>query len=274
MAIIMATGWERILEYAKMSENAYGDNFDVALWQKVDTAEHPNSGYGAVAYFNPETGEVVIAHRGTTGLDDGLQDAGMYLFNSTGEQGELALAFTNYIKQNFPNAKITHTGHSLGGSLANYMAKLDTASTAIAFDPLGTAGIKDFWDKLTTGKDKHDNILNLVSDPNVVNGAKPHAGKVIALGNKNPLVPHPTNSHSMAGYIIPLIEAKAATQRAAKQALATASNDTPKLAQPNAVNVCIPRHTCQANAPAPCQPNTPTAQELAEMVKTYRPRQN
>lgn len=277
----MSSGWERVLEYAKMSENAYGENaLDVSPWEMVDAvnlAGNSNTaygGYGAVAYYNPLTGEIAIAHRGTDDSHDLVQDFFMYTINYSYIQGLHAERFTAHIKAMYPGAtKITHTGHSLGGSLANYMAKIDTSSKAIAFDPLGTAGMKDTWNQLAKGKSKYNNILNLLSDPNIVNGAKPHAGKVVKLGNKNQLIPNPVKSHSLSDYIIPLIEAKVVAQNVTKEALAATSDILQKLTQPNVANVYIPRQTCQANAATPCLPNTPTAQELAELVKTYRPRQ-
>ncbi len=270
----MPTGWNKVLEYAKMSENAYGDNLDISPWEKIDTAEHPSSGYGAVAYYNPATGEVVIAHRGTSDRGDLFQDAGMYLFNAKGEQSKLALEFTNHIKANYPGANITHTGHSLGGSIANFMAKEDPSSSAIAFDPLGTASVSDFVNKIVKGNDKHTNIVNFISDPNIINGGKPHAGKVIQLGYKNPLIPKPVKSHNLVSYIIPLIENKVNATQSATTATQVASTIQSKLTPPLPANVYVPRQCRAATSPTPCQPTTPTAQEFMAMIKTYRPGQN
>lgn len=85
------------------------------------------------AVYEAGDGSIVISFRGT---DDPWADArtgwptGAGLI---GSQAELAAEFYYKVKQAYPNAEITLTGHSLGGGLAGFVSKL-TGSAACIFD--------------------------------------------------------------------------------------------------------------------------------------------
>ncbi|MGJ7902108.1 lipase family protein [Lysobacter sp. 1R34A] len=91
------------------------------------------SGYQGTIYQRVDTGEIVVAHRGTEFdremLKDGLTDARMAT-NRTNAQAKDAIALTrdavNEAKQmgrdNPPAPEVTVTGHSLGGTLAQITA--------------------------------------------------------------------------------------------------------------------------------------------------------
>jgi Protein of unknown function (DUF2974) len=86
----------------------------------------------AVAYRDA-SGNIVISYRGTDApfAGDIAAWTGGAGFQTT--QAEMAAQFYYRISQDFPDATITLTGHSLGGGLAGLIAKL-TGSTAYVFD--------------------------------------------------------------------------------------------------------------------------------------------
>ena len=93
-------------------------------------SDEVNANFYAVAYKD-SSGNVVISYRGTDAL---LGDAFTGWTTGSGylsAQAELAAEFYYQVKQAHPSANITLTGHSLGGGLAGFVAKL-TGSTAVS----------------------------------------------------------------------------------------------------------------------------------------------
>ncbi len=84
------------------------------------------------AAYQDSSGGIVISYRGT---DDPVSDSVGWLGGAGFQtaQAELAAEFYYQVKQAYPGATITLTGHSLGGGLAGLIAKL-TGSTACVID--------------------------------------------------------------------------------------------------------------------------------------------
>ena len=97
-----------------------------------------NSKTGFFGYALVEKDRVVVIFRGTNNLisPDTKNDFFMVL-NKIPEQLTDALNFYDDVKSKFPNKKIDVTGHSLGGSLAQYVAIMRNVNEAVCFCPVG-----------------------------------------------------------------------------------------------------------------------------------------
>ena len=84
--------------------------------------------------------ESVIVFRGTDDVDDALDDLSLGMFDRWCESIEEAINFTKRIIDKYPDDKVYFTGHSLGGALAQIMAKMFN-KTAYTFNALG---VNDF----------------------------------------------------------------------------------------------------------------------------------
>jgi len=124
--------------YALLSQDSYNAHKPHQVvtiaevdYKVLDQTSDPVTGYQGVAYRRDDTGEVVIAHRGTEQIirDGVLTDGGM-VFTGTNLQTHDAMAFTQRVieetkrkseERNQP-LNVTVTGHSLGGTLAEITA--------------------------------------------------------------------------------------------------------------------------------------------------------
>ena len=110
--------------YASLSNAAYDSNAELPSgWTRLDlpppVASNPVNGFQGSAFQN-EQGDVIIAYAGTDFTDlsgDVLNDIMLGLGQKPG-QLENANALYDYVSNNYPNAEISLTGHSLGGALA------------------------------------------------------------------------------------------------------------------------------------------------------------
>jgi WXG100 family type VII secretion target len=171
-------------DYLVMSVAAYGDEPDLPdelrqkEWQKLDISVESDEGYQANAYYNPKTGEVVIAHRGTDNWEDTDDDAAIY-FESVPDQFEDSRKFTQDVKDELARRGITdyemvHTGHSLGAVLADLNAAQD-GTRAYTFENPGTAEI------LQTQGVKYDPQKHVAyqGNPNPINQTNSQAGNIV-----------------------------------------------------------------------------------------------
>ncbi|MGC4376905.1 Mbeg1-like protein [Fictibacillus sp. Mic-4] len=105
------------------------DNMNAKI---IDQYVDPKSGFSGYALKDNETGEIVIAYVGTQpqqkGKGDIIADAEIGGYNLFGlnflstTQADQADSFYQKVKANANGAKISITGHSLGGGLANTVA--------------------------------------------------------------------------------------------------------------------------------------------------------
>ncbi len=141
---LKADGW-------KILENSGGNN-----WRLTDSPKNPtfedtffwgfSSGFSATVFGKGN--DIVIAYRGTNAANDFIgADAAVASLvpNAWDTQFTYALKVAQTIKEAFGNSKITVTGHSLGGSLAQVASQMFEFSGA-TFDPAGAENLIDGWD--------------------------------------------------------------------------------------------------------------------------------
>ncbi len=136
-----------------------------------------DNGFHAKAY--EKDGRVVIAFRGSDDVGDLTSDFAM-MAGRTPEQLDNAIAFVERVKQQFPDAQIVVTGHSLGGSLTEMVASKYDDVVGLTFDAVGTRGIVE-----STGgalKDNH-NTVNYVVHGDVLSNADAHVGQTVVVSN-------------------------------------------------------------------------------------------
>lgn len=200
-------------EYALMSRLAYEPD-DFALrgelraqgWFELERSDVNGNddavGYFGIAFRNIETGDVVIAHRGTnqhvewvlrppsvplppfTLSQDWLNNIELALGGEPQQYSASAAPFLEQVcaklletglvpDMGVCRSSVKHTGHSLGGFLAELSAYRNNTS-AIVFDSPGAGYLI-----LAAGDPGSVDIVNYVGPPNAVNTANPHVGQVI-----------------------------------------------------------------------------------------------
>ena len=135
--------------YAVLSSvayNLYNTNYDRANKNMKELLPYHNidnelsDGYSSVIYkeHQDKPNDVIISYRGTQNLTDLAVDAGVGLGSPLEKLGGLntgyfRLAQDKYdaTKSKYPNANITTTGHSLGGSEAYYIGKRNDVKSYI-----------------------------------------------------------------------------------------------------------------------------------------------
>lgn len=174
-------------DYALLSQDSYKtreNNSKVELggitYRVMDHMNDPVTGYQGTAYQRLDTGEVVIAHRGTEQVirDGVITDGGMVLTGLNLQMGD-AVAFTKRVvdeaksdaKKGHYTADITVTGHSLGGTLAEATA-YKFGLHGQTFNAYGAAGLLE-------GIPKGGNqVIDNVRATDVVSAASTHFGEV------------------------------------------------------------------------------------------------
>jgi hypothetical protein len=176
-------------DYALLSQDSY---FDHQLKERVtlggiryevlSNTNNPRTGYQGTAYKRMDTGEVVIAHRGTEfgrePMHDGGVDAGMVLTGLNAQTSD-ALAFTRKVmdgakkdaeEHHYP-LNVTVTGHSLGGTLAEITA-YEYGLHGETFNAYGAAGLMQ-----GVPHGGHQ-VIDHVRAGDLVSAASPHFGEV------------------------------------------------------------------------------------------------
>src|SRR4051794_22348552 len=90
-------------EHAALANDAYQDRSDLIkapvsiddVYYKIIAVSDRPSGYQGTAYRRVDTGIVVIAHRGTESIKDGVTDAGMAVLGHNNQLDD-AMAFTQH----------------------------------------------------------------------------------------------------------------------------------------------------------------------------------
>jgi hypothetical protein len=136
------------LIYKNLSLDVY-DTTPVALPKEIKilneyTTSNIQTGFSTKVYHNTQTNELIFSYRGTDSALDLLMSDRQMLKNGIPRQFHDADALYSKVTNipKFKNAKITFTGHSVGGSLSQLMAKR-TGHSAVTFAPYGTGNIID-----------------------------------------------------------------------------------------------------------------------------------
>ena len=151
-------------EYALLSWAAYKDNElpKDSVWKKMEEYSDA-TGCQATAFRNSETGEIVIAYRGTdSDLDwiSGNAPVGTpTIMHKVPEQYGGAIYFYNSIKDKYQGVTISITGHSLGGILAQLVGAC-TLKETVTFNSIGVEHLLDNLDPPQSKSMKYSNIKN------------------------------------------------------------------------------------------------------------------
>jgi hypothetical protein len=145
--------------------------------------DNPETGYQGTLYQRVDTGEIVIAHRGTEfgreAKQDGLADGSMVMARANAQAAE-AIALTERaleLSAHYGRLKgivapeVTVTGHSLGGTLAQITAHRFSLRGE-AFNPYGAASLQY---GVPEGGDR---FINHVMAGDTVSAASPQYGQV------------------------------------------------------------------------------------------------
>ncbi len=183
--------------YSSMSELAYFDNTQQIqqntdaqiLYKSLQGRGWKISGasnklncddYFGLVFQHEKKKQLVIAHRGTTlKLGSIIADSQLVSAELPKQFSHGAALFTNDMVSRYPNYRITHTGHSLGGSLA-ILSAYKFKTNATAFDPYGVQKIisSQFRDDKIMRNPKSFQVTSYLSAPNLVNTASSHVGLV------------------------------------------------------------------------------------------------
>lgn len=174
-------------DYALLSQDAYKTRendskveLDGVAYRVMDHMNDPITGYQGTAYQRLDTGEVIIAHRGTEQVirDGVITDGGMVLTGLNLQMGD-AVAFTQRVMDEAKSdaakghyaPNVTVTGHSLGGTLAEATA-YKFGLHGQTFNAYGAAGLLE-------GIPKGGNqVIDNVRATDVVSAASAHFGEV------------------------------------------------------------------------------------------------
>ncbi|MBM4053643.1 MAG: DUF2974 domain-containing protein [Planctomycetes bacterium] len=105
-------------------------------------------GFQAAAFRNTTTGQIIISYRGTDDLKDAVADIqlGLDIKNSNYDsQIKQSFDFYNSVTQEFGKDKISLTGHSLGGNLAQIVGAKNQVETNTFNAPGVTESTIEKW---------------------------------------------------------------------------------------------------------------------------------
>ncbi|MEI2432229.1 lipase [Lysobacter yananisis] len=177
-------------QYAALAQDSYNPRrqgeevqLDGVRYNVLRHVDRP-SGYQGTIYQRADTGEIVVAHRGTEfdrqPVRDGLADAGM-VTSRANVQANDAIALTREAMQiaraSGTSPEVTVTGHSLGGTLAQVSAHhFDLRGET--FNAYGAVSLNR---RIPEGGDRMVNHV-MAGDP--VSAASQHYGQVRVYANQ------------------------------------------------------------------------------------------
>ncbi|WP_426701819.1 hypothetical protein ACPPVV_02035 [Rhodanobacter sp. Col0626] len=152
--------------------------------------DDPSTGFHATAYRSRETGDIIIAYRGTdpdfkhhtrTTVQDALVDLTM-VKAKINPQKRAADVFTQDMidkaqKHGIPKERITVAGHSLGGTLA----EIEASERGLRGVTLNSYGAVDLGYGIALGGSQ---VTNYVMAGDVVSAASRHFGQVVPLASQ------------------------------------------------------------------------------------------
>lgn len=163
------------LPYARLADAIYDfDNVTVESWDLIDSIGR-SSGMDAGVYKNRDTQELVIAFRGTEACDiscsfEEWQDSTRDMIADTAigtgtvsDQFKHAFNFAQDMIKKYPASKITVTGHSLGGGLAQAVG----ATLGLETYAFNSSPVPDhFFDtyQITLTKEQLNELVHVVAD--------------------------------------------------------------------------------------------------------------
>ncbi|UJB19995.1 MULTISPECIES: lipase family protein [Lysobacter] len=179
-----------------------GKEFELegVTYKMLESMDRP-SGYQGAIYQRVDTGEIVVAHRGTEfdreAKQDGVIADGGMVFKGINVQINDAMELTRHalkhakdsvLNDGYRNVEVTTTGHSLGGGLAQATAH-KFGLRGEAFNPYGAASL-DYG--VPEGGNR---FVNHVMAGDAVSAASPHYGHVRVYAK-----PEEISSLKAAGY--------------------------------------------------------------------------
>ncbi len=168
-------------------------------------AYHGETGYGGCAFFNRNTKQLIISHRGLQFNENGnlaaallmtLQQTPTPLFDQAKQFTQRAIA--EYIRKfGEPPTRIVHAGFSLGGYISSYCAgvssiEFSSQHYAICYD---SPGAKNDVERYFQGREDFSphiqrHIFLLLTSPNIVNVTNPHFGQVLQISHYRDITRH------------------------------------------------------------------------------------
>lgn len=155
-----------------------------ATYTVLDHLDHRSSGYQGTVYRNRDSGDIVVAHRGSEPgrelIPDGLTDVRMVMQRCNAQAGHaIELTRRALAWANDPDARaeagrtpeVSVTGHSLGGTLAQISAH-HFGLRGVTFNAYGAASLDP---RIPRGEGRVDNHV-MATDP--VSAASQHYGPV------------------------------------------------------------------------------------------------
>ncbi|CAF1501218.1 unnamed protein product [Adineta ricciae] len=190
--------WPTHRDLAKLSARAYSNKNIIRYHNWIVISRFNNTqetGYYGIAFRHNQTREIVIAHRGTDIKNIPSLKTDLILFTSNlPEQFRKAQVFTANISQQLePNKILWHTGHSLGGAIAEFLVANDMRfsrniskplSFAVTFDGPGIMEVLNSYysrNNLEPILPIDFPVISYLSDPNIVNTMGTHIGLVLQL---------------------------------------------------------------------------------------------
>lgn len=176
--------------YASLAKDAYEDHRELVgdnkhwitlnghRYRVIDAQDSP-SGFQATAYRQVEPPqEIIIAYRGTHGIQDALVDTVMVADKVNPQEAD-ARAFTRRVlkyatEHGIPLDQVTVTGHSLGGTLA----EIEASRFGLRGAAFNAYGAVDLGYGVPEGGNR---VIDYVVATDVVSAASRHYGQIVPL---------------------------------------------------------------------------------------------